>query len=514
MVRLNFHRHSAVHPEEVGPHPEATVRTLSKSSVHASQKVKSMLAWPGRRSHSKPTTLPSAERKDADDHNAGTDSTHGKFNYHNAARHICPAHPSKKEGQVRPVTAHAAIASVEPSKASASDDLGSAPVTSTSSSSNAERNEQAKAALGLAARRGKGIGIATKPAPEAAGSNAPTSKEIIRIAEGEFAKRYKIGNEVMPSCHKAMEVLFATRLQDSAEVVVKRRGKSAFEKGEERQWRATSEMLMNLPPSEHICKLHEILEDSRAYYVVMEKVEGDDLFETLSQGHIPLEECKVILKQLLDAIAHMHAKGCIHKDLKLENVMIDRTLISRHAMKSSCSVFAPALKLIDLDTAEAWTPLSQKKAKHVQGTDQYISQEAYAGNYSPASDMFAVGVIAYKLLTNHFPFDDQIFNYKPGDTDVDSNTMIRIRKLLVRQKINWDHKIFKEEPMAMHLVKGMLSSGVPDRTQAPAALKHPFLVSASLPHSKDPKSSSCPQCPESCVSPYHDSLSNASICGA
>lgn len=47
---------------------------------------------------------------------------------------------------------------------------------------------------------------------------------------------------------------------------------------------------------------------------------------------------------------------------------------------------------------EEWNS-SGPKGRHVLGTDQYIAPEAYEGKYSPASDIFAVGVIAYKMLT-------------------------------------------------------------------------------------------------------------------
>ncbi|CAE7042327.1 pknL [Symbiodinium natans] len=68
------------------------------------------------------------------------------------------------------------------------------------------------------------------------------------------------------------------------------------------------------------------------------------------------------------------------------------------------------VKLIDFDTVETVQPQTPKKAKDVLGTDQYIAQEAYDGNYSAASDIFAVGVIGYRLLTSKFPYKADIFD--------------------------------------------------------------------------------------------------------
>merc|ERR1719316_600405 len=72
-----------------------------------------------------------------------------------------------------------------------------------------------------------------------------------------------------------------------------------------------------------------------------------------------------------------------------------------------------AVKVIDFDTLDQWTPTSPG-GREVVGTDQYIAQEAYAGKYSPLSDVFAVGVIAYRLLSGRFPFHSQLFNDEPG----------------------------------------------------------------------------------------------------
>lgn len=71
---------------------------------------------------------------------------------------------------------------------------------------------------------------------------------------------------------------------------------------------------------------------------------------------------------------------------------------------SSSSEASPKLKLIDFDTVEPYSAKQARKSKSVIGTDQYIAQEAYGGKYSPASDMFAVGVMAYRTRAAPAPF--------------------------------------------------------------------------------------------------------------
>merc|ERR1719487_2916566 len=227
-----------------------------------------------------------------------------------------------------------------------------------------------------------------------------------------FDELYILGREVMPSTHSYMKVHYATRKTDGTDVVVKLRFKPKCfrSKEDERNWRRSTEYLLNMPDSTHICRLYEVLEDPKTFYIVMEKVSGMDLFETLEQEHVSVDVGREILRQLLAAMAHLHAHNAVHKDLKLENVMVN----TDQKDNKTGNATPTSVKVIDFDTLDQWTP-AQGVAKDVVGTDQYIAQEAYAGKYSPLSDVFAVGVIAYKLLCGRFPFHDEIFDDEAGE---------------------------------------------------------------------------------------------------
>eukprot|EP00747_Dinoflagellata_sp_TGD_P138136 gnl/TRDRNA2_/TRDRNA2_175751_c3_seq8.p1 gnl/TRDRNA2_/TRDRNA2_175751_c3~~gnl/TRDRNA2_/TRDRNA2_175751_c3_seq8.p1 ORF type:complete len:335 (-),score=73.37 gnl/TRDRNA2_/TRDRNA2_175751_c3_seq8:319-1323(-) len=324
--------------------------------------------------------------------------------------------------------------------------------------------------------------VVSKNVGRSSDSSSPASpplqvgRHIFRVSDGVFSQRYKLGNEVMASGHQGMEVLFATRLMDDSQVVVKVRNKSLsfFTESEEREWCATMELLLNLPPRDTVCRLFEILEDSKYYYVVMEKVEGDDLCDAIDDaGQIPIPKCKIIVRQLLTSLDHLHTKGVIHKDLKLENVMMDESPKTARAMKAKYGVEQPAVKIIDFDTVEEWSPRSPK-AKSVVGTKQYVAPEAYDGTYSPASDMFAAGVIAYRLLTGTFPYDDSIFNGPPGDNVVGHKKMKRMSEQVKNYDVNFSDTVFKNNPEAKDLVMGLLTSDENNRLDADAALKHPW----------------------------------------
>uniref|UniRef100_A0A7S2VKP8 Protein kinase domain-containing protein n=1 Tax=Zooxanthella nutricula TaxID=1333877 RepID=A0A7S2VKP8_9DINO len=307
-------------------------------------------------------------------------------------------------------------------------------------------------------------------------------------AVSRFADSYDLGGEVMPSCHKGMQVLHATHNPSSLPVVIKIRIKkdSFRNRQEEDSWRSSTEFMLGLPAGGHIAQVYEVLEDDKAYYVIMEKVSGQDLFESISgQDLPPMSEVQEIVSQILAGLADLHAGGRIHKDIKLENIMLERTAStpttarSRSSTSSRAQALSPtspvSVKLIDFDTVEAWQPETPKRTRDVLGTDQYIAQEAYDGNYSPASDMFAVGVIAYRLCTGKFPFKGDMFDDKPGENWVGSPKMKEIRGRLRSFKIKWMYRAFELEPAACDLLKGMLADSEMERPTAREALQHPWL---------------------------------------
>lgn len=312
------------------------------------------------------------------------------------------------------------------------------------------------------------------------------SKKAIRSVEN-ITDFYEFGDDLMPSCHSGMRVIRAVQKSSGDAVVIKVRAKknSFPNKHEEREWRNTTEMMLNFPDSRAIARLYEVLEDRKAYYVVMEKVQGLDLFESLmGNGPLSIDEVKEVLRQVLGGLEELHRHGAIHKDLKLENVMIDRAHVTTSSNSpnvgagirpgSAAGIHAVTVKLIDFDTVGSWTPKTPK-AKNVLGTDQYISQEAYDGTYSPASDMFAVGVIGYKLLTGRFPFDSRIFNDEAGENWVGSPKMKEIREKVKTYGIDWNHPNFRREPQGADLVKSMLAADVAARPSARDALHHAWL---------------------------------------
>lgn len=319
-------------------------------------------------------------------------------------------------------------------------------------------------------------------------------QQIQPVSEAEVKRRYSLGGMVMESTNKGMEVVWATRLADKLQCVIKvrKKGESFKSASDERTWRSTTEVQLSMPPTESMCEFMEVLETPERYLVVMEKVDGKDLYEQMEEKNISHVDAREIVRQTLVALSAMHSSGRIHKDLKAENVMVDipaagsakaKEVTRQKSMRGGDAASPATVKLIDFDTVEDWEPMSPK-AKDVLGTDGYIAPEAYLGNYSPASDIYSIGVVMYKLLTGEFPSNEDIFDDQPGENWVGSPAMQRIHDRLKTETMDFTKPPLDGCTQAAELCARMLSFNALDRPSADEALKHGwFLVdSAKLPN--------------------------------
>jgi len=264
----------------------------------------------------------------------------------------------------------------------------------------------------------------------------------------------------------------------------------------------------------------------------MERLRGMDLSELMEhEGRFATTDIRLILRNILQGVADLHSKGLIHKDLKAENVMVDKPCTRspktpaqkaaralefgkspkpQERPSTTCTVrsnldgttpgkrgrnaqrewgFAdlqrkssPAssdgagadwtVKLIDFDTLCPHKP--RHKAKYVVGTDQYIAPEAYAGYFSSASDIFSVGVIAYKLFSLRYPFKEQMFDDDAADNWCGSPKMMQISDRIKQFQVNFEIHPWLTETQARDLTKWMLESEADARPTAAQCLQHPF----------------------------------------
>ena len=128
-------------------------------------------------------------------------------------------------------------------------------------------------------------------------------------------------------------------------------------------------------------------------YMVMEWVEGRLLRQILmEQKRLPVERAVGIAVRVAKALDYIHSHGVVHRDLKPENIMVDSE---------------DNIKLIDFGIAghEGSRRLTFAKLSQVMGTPDYISPEQVKGKRGDGrSDIYALGVMLYEMLTGKVPF--------------------------------------------------------------------------------------------------------------
>jgi eukaryotic-like serine/threonine-protein kinase len=128
-------------------------------------------------------------------------------------------------------------------------------------------------------------------------------------------------------------------------------------------------------------------------YMVMEWVDGRLLRDVMrGRDKMPIERTVRIAVGICNALDYIHSRGVVHRDLKPENIMIDAQ---------------DHVKLIDFGIA-GWTQPSRltfRRLADIMGTPDYIAPEQVEGGRGDArSDLYALGVILYEMLTRQTPF--------------------------------------------------------------------------------------------------------------
>jgi serine/threonine-protein kinase len=198
-------------------------------------------------------------------------------------------------------------------------------------------------------------------------------------------------------------------------------------------------------------------------YMVMEWVDGKLLRQILNaEKKLPTERVIKIVLGIAEALGYIHSHGVVHRDLKPENIMIgpdDR------------------VKLIDFGIAgqEGSRRLTFAKLSQVMGTPEYISPEQVKGKRGDGrSDIYALGVMLYEMLTGKAPFqgpnpfaimNDRLLNNPTPPREIDPNISPQLQEIIYRA-IERDPK--NRYPNTAELAKDLLHPeqvGVEDRPE-------------------------------------------------
>ncbi|CAH2284913.1 rho-associated kinase 1 [Pelobates cultripes] len=282
--------------------------------------------------------------------------------------------------------------------------------------------------------------------------------EVVKvIGRGAFG-------EVQLVRHKSTRKVFAMKLLSKLEMI--KRSDSAFF-WEERD-------IMAFANSPWVVQLFYAFQDDRYLYMVMEYMPGGDLVNLMSNYDVPEKWARFYTAQVVLALDAIHSMGFIHRDVKPDNMLLDK---SGH------------LKLADFGTCMKMNREGMVRCDTAVGTPDYISPEVLKsqggdGYYGRECDWWSVGVFLYEMLVGDTPFYadslvgtySKIMNHKnsltfPEDSDISKEAKNLICAFLTDREIRLGrngveeikrHLFFKNDQWAWETLRDTVAPVVPD----------------------------------------------------
>ena len=215
----------------------------------------------------------------------------------------------------------------------------------------------------------------------------------------------------------------------------------------------------------HIVSLYELFESSSTMWLILELVDGGDLSYFIS-SHKAYSESVVAhhFKQILQGLHYLHQQGVVHRDLKLDNVLIKGDQSYGDVKIADFGLSA----LVNMETRGYDRNQSSKRKeftglKEMWGTASYFAPEVINCAYGPQADMWSAGVILYEMISGTHPFD--------AETEDELFYKIQNGKYKMEGPI-WD----KVSADAKDLVKKILTVDPRERHSATDSLQHPWIV--------------------------------------
>uniref|UniRef100_A0A673A429 Rho-associated protein kinase n=1 Tax=Sphaeramia orbicularis TaxID=375764 RepID=A0A673A429_9TELE len=282
--------------------------------------------------------------------------------------------------------------------------------------------------------------------------------EVVKvIGRGAFG-------EVQLVRHKATSKVYAMKLLSKFEMI--KRSDSAFF-WEERD-------IMAFANSSWVVQLFFAFQDDRYLYMVMEYMPGGDLVNLMSNYDVPEKWARFYTAEVVLALDGIHAMGFIHRDVKPDNMLLDK---------------AGHLKLADFGTCMKMNKDGMVRCDTAVGTPDYISPEVLKsqggdGYYGRECDWWSVGVFLYEMLVGDTPFYadslvgtySKIMNHKnaltfPDDSDISNDAKNLICAFLTDREVRLGrngvdeikrHPFFKNDQWTWENIRETAAPVVPE----------------------------------------------------
>ncbi|VBB33256.1 unnamed protein product, partial [Acanthocheilonema viteae] len=201
----------------------------------------------------------------------------------------------------------------------------------------------------------------------------------------------------------------------------------------------------------HVIRLEEVFKSSSRLFIVMEMASGGEMYNrVVAKGRYSETEARQALRMLLNGLAYLHSIRVTHRDLKPENLLYSDT--------------TPDARLLITDFGLAYqAQTSEEKMTETCGTPEYIAPEVLLRSaYTDKVDMWAVGVIAYILMSGIMPFDDDCRS--------------RLYTQIITANYIYYPQFWSGSELAKDFVDALLETDPDTRLSATDAVKHEWFM--------------------------------------
>ena len=279
-----------------------------------------------------------------------------------------------------------------------------------------------------------------------------TINTLIEETNGLPTMKYKVVQRLGDGAYGT--VYLAVNLMTKAKVAMKKINKVKENEIDDMEIKNEIDILKKLDHP-NIVKIIEFYSTPKAYYIITSFCQCGELYNQIKYQYNE-NQLAVLFYQVFSGLYYLHSKNIVHRDLKLENILITEIEKERTTGKNLFWI-----KIIDFGTAKIFE--KNKSEKAVVGSSYYIAPEVLKKQYNEKCDTWSAGVILYMLICGRAPFD--------GADDDEIIANIR------RGSFNHKHKkLVASSPEVQDLVIKLLEVNVNKRLSAAQALKHPWFA--------------------------------------
>jgi eukaryotic-like serine/threonine-protein kinase len=234
--------------------------------------------------------------------------------------------------------------------------------------------------------------IKQPPAPSVTQTATFLSSPRELTVGGTFAGRYQVTEELGKGGMGRVYKAYDTEIREHVALKVLN-PEIAADEGVVERFRNELKLARRIS-HRNVCRMFDLGRVDDTAYISMEYVSGEDLKTLLRRiGHLPARKAVGFAEQVADGLAEAHRLGVVHRDLKPQNIMIDREGTTR---------------ILDFGIARALKTKGITDPGMIIGTPDYMAPEQFEGkDADQRTDIYALGAILYEMLTSGPPFEGE-----------------------------------------------------------------------------------------------------------